>query len=99
MSRRAFSVSIYCRNADAVLLVWHRRLQVWVPVGGELEPGETPLEAAIRELREETGLVARRIHALGARAADSARQGKECTGLRLVSLLTRSTPRGRRGCT
>jgi 8-oxo-dGTP diphosphatase len=29
------------------------------PSGGELEPGETPLEAAIRELREETGMQGR----------------------------------------
>jgi 8-oxo-dGTP diphosphatase len=28
-------------------------------VGGELDPGETPLEAARRELREETGLEGR----------------------------------------
>ena len=28
----------------------------WVPVGGALEPGETPVEAAIRETEEETGL-------------------------------------------
>lgn len=28
----------------------------WFPVGGELEPTETPSQAAIRETREETGL-------------------------------------------
>jgi 8-oxo-dGTP pyrophosphatase MutT (NUDIX family) len=55
--RRAFSVAIFCRNEGALLLIRHRRLGSWLPVGGEIEPGETPLEAARRELLEETGLV------------------------------------------
>jgi 8-oxo-dGTP diphosphatase len=54
--RRAFSVAIFCRNAGEILLIRHKRLATWLPVGGELEPGESPLEAARRELREETGL-------------------------------------------
>ncbi len=61
MSRRAFSVAIFARHHDddggaAVLLIRHKRLGTWLPVGGEVEPGETPLEAAHRELLEETGL-------------------------------------------
>jgi 8-oxo-dGTP diphosphatase len=56
VTRRAFSVAIFARNGGAVLLVRHRRLGTWLPVGGEIETGETPLEAAVRELREETGL-------------------------------------------
>ena len=38
-----------------VLLVKHRR-RGWVPPGGEVENGETPREAAVRELAEETGV-------------------------------------------
>ena len=54
--RRAFSVAVYARRGDRVLVIEHRRLRTWLPIGGELEAGETPLEAAARELREETGL-------------------------------------------
>jgi 8-oxo-dGTP pyrophosphatase MutT (NUDIX family) len=56
-TRRAFSVAVYARRGDRLLVIHHRRLDTWLPVGGELEAGETPLEAARRELREETGLV------------------------------------------
>jgi 8-oxo-dGTP diphosphatase len=57
--RRAFSVAVYARRGGPggeVLVISHRRLATWLPLGGELEPGETPLEAARRELREESGL-------------------------------------------
>lgn len=54
--RRAFSVAVFARHAGKVLLIKHKRLGTWLPVGGEIEAGETPLEAAHRELYEETGL-------------------------------------------
>lgn len=52
-----------------VLLVNHR-WRGWVPPGGRVEPGETPREAARRELLEETGL---RLDLLAARAAVTVR--------------------------
>jgi 8-oxo-dGTP pyrophosphatase MutT (NUDIX family) len=64
--RRAFSVAIYARRGDRVLVIEHRRLRTWLPIGGELEAGETPSEAAVRELREETGLAGEFRPLLGA---------------------------------
>jgi 8-oxo-dGTP pyrophosphatase MutT (NUDIX family) len=52
-------VAVYPRHEGRCLLIHHRRLNCWLPPGGECEPNETPLEAAARELREETGLVGR----------------------------------------
>ncbi|MEU9884803.1 NUDIX hydrolase [Sphaerisporangium sp. NPDC051011] len=40
-----------------ILLVKHR-VRGWVPPGGKVECGETPRAAAVRELKEETGLSA-----------------------------------------
>lgn len=54
--RRAFSVAVYPRNRGRTLVIFHKRLGKWLPPGGEIHPGETPLEAARRELFEETGL-------------------------------------------
>lgn len=54
--RRAFSVACFPRYRGRVLLIRHRRLGHWLPPGGEIEPGEKPADAALRELREETGL-------------------------------------------
>ncbi|MGC9113051.1 NUDIX hydrolase [Acidilobus sp.] len=39
-----------------VLMIWHRKLGVWLYPGGHVEPNETPREAVVREFKEETGL-------------------------------------------
>jgi ADP-ribose pyrophosphatase YjhB (NUDIX family) len=41
---------------DTVLLTKREDFEVWVLPGGQVEPGETFAETAVREAREETGL-------------------------------------------
>lgn len=45
-------------RTEAVLLVWHRASQAWMFPGGHVDEGESPAEAALREVFEETGIVA-----------------------------------------
>lgn len=40
-----------------ILLSQHRKRDTWETQGGHIEPGETPLDAARRELYEESGAV------------------------------------------
>lgn len=40
-----------------VLLIYHPVLRRWLQPGGHVETGELPLQAALREVEEETGLV------------------------------------------
>lgn len=40
------------------MLLHHKKLGLWLPPGGHIDPGELPEEAALREIREETGLEA-----------------------------------------
>lgn len=57
MSRRYCLVATaYVVRGDKTLLLKHRKLGMWLPPGGHVEPGETPDEAVRREVLEETGL-------------------------------------------
>lgn len=56
VARRAFSSSVFILFDKRVLLIRHKLLDLWLPVGGEREGDETPLETARREVLEETGL-------------------------------------------
>lgn len=55
---RHFTASAVVRSVDRrrVLLVEHRAEGKWVFPGGHVDPNEAPHEAAIREVREETGI-------------------------------------------
>ena len=52
---RQFTASVYIIEQDRVLLIFHRKLNKWLPPGGHMEANETPAEAAYREALEETG--------------------------------------------
>ena len=55
--RKHFTATAFVVRGDATLLHWHKRLAQWMPPGGHIEADEEPAEAALREVREETGLV------------------------------------------
>ena len=54
---RDFTASGFVVDDGRVLLVDHGALGRWLQPGGHIEARETPVEAAIREVREETGVV------------------------------------------
>ncbi|MGQ9573556.1 MAG: NUDIX hydrolase [Dehalococcoidia bacterium] len=56
--KQHFTCTGFVVDGDKTLLLWHQRLQAWVPPGGHLEPDEDPVTAVLREIREETGLAA-----------------------------------------
>ena len=67
--RLAVTVAVIAEQGRVLLV--HRRANdgapPWVLPGGKLEAGESPGEAAVRELLEETGLTVRAVRILGER--------------------------------
>lgn len=51
-----FTVALFIVHEAKVLVVLHRKLKKWLPLGGHIELDEDPEVAAIREAREESGL-------------------------------------------
>ncbi len=54
--KKDFVISAYIVHNNRLLLVHHKGLDMWLPVGGHIEPEETPEQAVKREALEEAGL-------------------------------------------
>ena len=54
--RRHFTATGFVVRNGCVALHWHRKVKAWLPPGGHIEPNEDPVQAAIRETLEETGI-------------------------------------------
>lgn len=55
---RHITVSGFAVHAGRVALHWHRKIGAWLPAGGHIEEGEDPVQAVLREVREEFALEA-----------------------------------------
>ncbi|MFN0094763.1 MAG: NUDIX hydrolase [Dehalococcoidia bacterium] len=53
---RHFTATAYIVADGKTLLIWHRKIGMWLPAGGHCEPNEDPVQAALREGEEESGL-------------------------------------------
>ncbi|QUJ67477.1 NUDIX domain-containing protein [Photobacterium sp. GJ3] len=62
LSRKSFprhltaSAALYSKS-QGLLAIKHKALGLWLLPGGHIDEGELPLDAAIRELKEETGVI------------------------------------------
>ncbi|HOZ36979.1 MAG TPA: NUDIX domain-containing protein [bacterium] len=46
----------YIIHQNKVLLIHHRKLNLWLPVGGHIDENETPDQALLREIKEEISI-------------------------------------------
>ena len=65
-----FTSSALIIKDSKVLLVYHKKLDVWLYPGGHVEEYENPDEALLREVKEETGLDIRIISQKDDRLSD-----------------------------
>lgn len=54
--KKHFTASAVIIKEEKVLLVYHKKLNVWLYPGGHIEENESPDETVVREVMEETGL-------------------------------------------
>ena len=55
-SVRHFTATGFVVHDGHVALHWHPKVRAWLPPGGHIGENEDPVQAVVREVREETGL-------------------------------------------
>jgi 8-oxo-dGTP pyrophosphatase MutT (NUDIX family) len=55
---RHLTVSGFVVHDTKVALHWHRKIGAWLPAGGHIEPNEDPVQATLREVKEEFSIEA-----------------------------------------
>ncbi len=58
MVQRHFTVTGFVVHQGSTLLHWHPKVKMWLPPGGHIEANEDPVQAVVREIKEETGVLA-----------------------------------------
>ena len=53
---RDFTATTFVVQDGRTLLIYHKQIREWFPPGGHIHRDELPCDAAVREVREETGL-------------------------------------------
>ena len=56
-SVRHFTATAFIVHCGRVALHWHPKVEAWLPPGGHVDENEDPVQAVLREVEEETGLV------------------------------------------
>lgn len=56
MMTRDFTATTFVVRGGETLLLFHKKIRMWLPPGGHIDPHELPCDAAVREVKEETGL-------------------------------------------
>jgi 8-oxo-dGTP pyrophosphatase MutT (NUDIX family) len=77
-----FVADTYVVNDGAVLLRVHDKHKIWLPPGGHVELDEDPVQAALREVKEEVGLD---VELIGERQAISGDKGTNLLAPRFLN--------------
>lgn len=58
VNEKHFTTSGFVMNRERtkLLMIYHKKFNIWTIPGGHLEPNEYPAEGVAREIREETGI-------------------------------------------